>query len=391
AAAWAATELARGRLLTGSPVFIGNPWGLLGYSQADLPALTQITAVTGIYGVSFAIAAVNAAIAEGWTGRRSGLVMASGLAPAAAVLLFGVVTLDGAVEGGVPTPVALVQANLSLGATWRPGLYGRNLDVYLDESHAVLRERPAAMLFWPESALSFFLEEDTAYRLAIAELLRVQDVQLITGGPSAEREGVVGVFRNSVFVLDPDGRLGDRYDKEYLVPFAEYFPAGVDLLRRRFGGVRGFTPRERPGPVATRAGQAGVVVCNEAMLPEVVARRVAAGAEYLINPTNDSWVSSAQYAMQELDIVRIRAVEQRRWLVRTSTAGPSAVIDPWGRTVAAPPPLVRASVSATIAARRGRTPYGRVGDALGILCVMVVLGWCWQQRRSGRPPLRRGG
>src|SRR5262249_7091975 len=134
AAAWAATELARGRLLTGSPVFIGNPWGLLGYSQADLPALTQITAVTRIYGVSFAIAAVNAAIAEWWTGRRSGLVMASGLAPAAAVLLFGVVTLDRAVEGGVPTPVALVQANLSLGATWRPGLYGRNLDVYLDES-----------------------------------------------------------------------------------------------------------------------------------------------------------------------------------------------------------------------------------------------------------------
>lgn len=383
AAAWVAMELARGRLFTGSPVFIGNPWGLIGYSQADLPLVMQIASVTGIYGVGFVLVATNAAAAAAWRDRRLAPAAFAAGVPAAVALAFGLLTLDGAPDVVAPTPVALVQANLSLGATWRPEFYGRNLDVYVDESRRTLDATPAALLFWPESALSFFLEDDEALRAAVVALLRAHDVQLVTGGPRVGARNPRETFANSVFVVDPDGRVAGRYDKEYLVPFAEYFPLGIDLVRRRFGRVREFSPGASPGPLATRAGRAGVVVCNEAMLPEVVGRRVAAGAEYLVNPTNDTWISDAQYAAQELDIVRVRAVEQRRWLVRASTAGPSAVIDPWGRVVAATAPLARASLRASIAPRTDRTPYGRFGDGFGVACVVAMVVAGWRRRHVG--------
>src|SRR5262249_47755644 len=147
-----------------------------------------------------------------------------------------------------------------------------------------------------------------------------------------------GAYWNSIFLLAASGEIRGRYDKEYLVPFAEYFPlGGIDVLRRRFERVRTFVPGLPRPPLPTIAGPAGVLTCNEAMLPEIAGRRVAAGATYLVNPSNDSWLADPQYSAQQLDIVTMRAIEQRRYLVRASTSGPSAIIDPYGRIAAATP------------------------------------------------------
>ena len=115
AAAWAAAELLRGRLLTGTPLFIGNPWGLTGYAHVDNLALMQIVSVTGIYGVSFAIVCVNASLAELWIAGVRGLrdpkaLLGLSLAalPAIATLGFGFLALraegdrGGARGGGSP-------------------------------------------------------------------------------------------------------------------------------------------------------------------------------------------------------------------------------------------------------------------------------------------------
>jgi apolipoprotein N-acyltransferase len=396
-AAWTAAELGRGRLLTGTPFFIGNPWALAGYAHAPHLELVQIASVTGIYGVSFCVACVNAAVAELWhawgSPVRKRALAALGLAvlPAAASLAYGHRVLSGATpgDGARPIPVAIAQANLAVGAHWRSDLYGQNLAEYLELTREAARRGSPRLVFWPESAMTFFVEEEPAYREAIARVTRALDLELVAGSPRRSGSEAEPRYWNSVYVLDPEGGVRGRYDKEYLVPFAEYFPIGVDVLRRRFGRIRSFEHGTETGPLPTRAGPAGVLVCNEAMLPEAAADRVAHGATYLVNPSNDSWISDPQYTEQQFDIASLRAIEQRRYLVRVSTAGPSAVIDPFGRVQVRTRSLERDLALGELRPVAERSIYGTVGDLFGASCGLVVVAALALRRVRCRPDQAR--
>jgi apolipoprotein N-acyltransferase len=119
------------------------------------------------------------------------------------------------------------------------------------------------------------------------------DLELVAGGPHAVPD-VPNAYRNSAFAIDPSGEVRARYDKERLLPFAEYHPLGsLGAVRRSFGGVRAFVPGEAsPPPLPTVAGRAGILICNEAMFPELARARVRAGAELLLVLTNDTWVAA---------------------------------------------------------------------------------------------------
>jgi len=382
AAAWAAAELGRGRLFTGTPFFIGNPWALAGYAHAQNLPLAQIASVTGIYGVSFAVACANAGAAEAWLAwrrreRSRRAVIAPvllSLLPALAFIAHGYAVLGRPAPGAdaPATAIAIAQGNLSVGTQWRSDFYGRNLDVYLTLTDAAATEGHPDIVFWPESAMTFFLEDEPIYRKAIASVTRPRGIELVVGGPRNDGAHPEPRFFNSVFVLGTEGEIRGRYDKQYLVPFAEYFPLQVDVMRRRFGSVRVFEPGSEKAPLATRAGSAGILVCNEVMLPEVASERVARGAVYLVNPSNDTWISDPKYTEQQFDIARLRAVEQRRYLVRASTAGPSAVIDPLGRVLVRTNALQREFVLGEVRPVTERSIYGRIGDSFGLLCALAV-------------------
>jgi apolipoprotein N-acyltransferase len=232
----------------------------------------------------------------------------------------------------------------------------------------------------------FFLEDEPLYRMVIARVLQREAVELVAGGPALE-DADRPTYYNSVFVLSHQGEVRGRYDKEYLVPFAEYFPAGIDLLRRDFGETRVFTPGQRTSPRAPSAGLAGVLICNEGMLPEVAGQRVAQGATYLLNPSNDTWISDPGFVRQQFEIVSLRAVEQRRDLVRVSTSGPSAIVDPWGRVLVEAAAGASSAISGEVVEHQARSVYGRVGDLFALLClaatalsvVRVVVPTIWRR------------
>jgi apolipoprotein N-acyltransferase len=382
-AAWAASELARGRLLE-----IANPWALSGYSQIGFDRLVQIADLTGVYGIAFLLGAANAALAElvaAALARRpigsatTGLAVAGGLV--IATLGYGEYRLRTVADppGVAPVRLAMIQANLDLGSLWQPEFYGRNLDTYLQLTQRVLSERPAVVV-WPENALTFLLEEEPLYRAAIAAVTAPADVQLVTGGPRAVRASPPAYF-NSVFLLSPRGAIEQVYEKERLVPLGEYAPfRRLAVLHERFARVREFSPGTATGPLPTAAGEAGVTICNEAMFPEIAAARVRAGATFLLDPANDTWLT-AKFSAQQFDIVTLRTVEQRRWLVRASTAGPSAVVDPLGRIRLRTEFATPAAVTGEIVPRTDATPYAHLGDAFALGCAAVALaGWA----RAGR-------
>jgi apolipoprotein N-acyltransferase len=184
----------------------------------------------------------------------------------------------------------------------------------------------------------------------------------------------VATYFNSAFVVAPDGSVLARYDKQHLLPFAEYFPLPqLDFLRRDFGRVREFTAGAPGPPLPTVAGRAGVLICNEGLFPEIAGERVRAGAQYLINLSNDTWLNDRTYSEITFNMVAFRAIEQRRYLVRASSSGPSAIVDPSGRVVARSAPLSGAVVDGAIAARDERTVYSRVGDLFVFACAAAVI------------------
>ncbi len=126
----------------------------------------------------------------------------------------------------------------------------------------------------------------------------------------------------------------------------------------------------------------GITICNEAMFPEVAAARAREGAVFFVDPANDTWLTP-EFSAQQFDIVRLRTVEQRRYLVRASTAGPSAIVDPFGRVVVRTAFETRAAIAGTIWPLSGVTPYGRMGDAFALGCGLVALAaWVARSRAT---------
>jgi apolipoprotein N-acyltransferase len=366
AAAWVAAEWSRANLLT------GNPWALFGYSQSRVPLVAQVADVTGVYGLSFVLVAVGF--------RRAGLSLSIASCTVALVLGYGAARLRSIpspdVEAtGTATRIGVVQGNLDLGSQWRQDFYGRNLDVYMQLTLEVLRAERPAVVFWPESAMTFFLDDEPLYRAALGRLLAPYQAQLIAGAPRFTGARHDPDYYNTAFLLSPQGTILAWYDKRRLLPFAEYFPMRqLDFLRRRFARVREFTPGVSDALLPTPAGPAGVVICNEAVFPEIPAARVRAGAAYLVNLANDTWVSDAKFSAQLFDIVVLRAIEQRRYLVRASTAGYSAVVDQWGGVRAVTDPFTRSWIVGSVHALDTVTPYARVGDLFAYACIALWRG-----------------
>jgi apolipoprotein N-acyltransferase len=392
AAAWITAETAR------VLIPFGNPWASLGYSQTAVPIAVQIADLGGVPAVGFVVMAVNAAIAGWWLTRaraeedarrsaHAGLAVAVGLV--GVTLGYGAWRLAAERDGGGPAAVALpvvaAQANLDLGTQWKTEFYGANIGAYADLTTAATTVGPARLVVWPESALTFYLESEKTYAFYLASLVEHTHAALLTGGPRV----VVGAdgkrtFRNAAFLVPSSGEFQLVYEKGRLVPFAEYFPfAGLTLLRRQFGEVREFTPGAQQAPFPTPVGAAGMMICNEAMVGSEAVARVRQGAVWLVTLTNDSWVGRRQYAEIALAMVRLRAVEVRRWLVRASTSGPSAMIDPAGRIVDALPFDAHGTVRASIVPRHDVTVYARIGDAFAWLCVAAtVLAALFGRRRA---------
>lgn len=383
--AWAGMELARTRL------FIGDPFGLFGYTQLDQLWLLQIADITGVYGVSFVLAAANIAVVEllllrhptRATSQRAAIGgLLTVVAAIACVGIYGAVRLQQLVPDEQDgAAVVITQGNLDLGAQWKRESYGLNLDAYMRLTAAALKQQPATLVVWPESAMTFFLENEASYRAALGALLKHYGVEMIAGGP---RIGATPEqYYNTAFLVRRDGEIGAAYDKQRLLPFAEYFPLrSIELLRRNFARVTEFTAGGPARLLPTSLGDAGIVICNEVMFGETVAERVRAGAAFVVTLTNDSWLGDVKYAEQAFDMARLRAIEQRRYLIRASTSGPSAIVAPSGAVQTRTDVNVATTLHGTIQPRHEQTWYARLGDSFGVLCILVPLAVIWWQGRT---------
>ena len=370
AALWTACELVRTRIF-------GQPWGLLGYTQHGEAALLQVAALTGVYGVSFVVALGNAAIAEAWWRWRTGtpaLRTASALAApgalVAAVWLGGTLVLPPAVAGGPERPrVAVVQSNVQPAFHWTRAHAEEQLLANLRLTDQLAGQHPA-LVVWPENAVTLYLEQEPYIADQLRRAAARQGFDLLVGGPRFAD----GHTYNSARLLHPDGRPGAAYDKQRLVAFAEAPPFEHSADAQRDESPRAFSAGTLPGVLRSFAPLA-VSICHELLYPDVINPGVAAGGSILVNLANDGWLDGG-YGVggsQHFAMGVLRAVETRRYLVRASTTGVSAIVDAWGRVLASQPPDGVGIAVAGVAPRYDLTPYVRFGDVFAIGCALAVL------------------
>jgi apolipoprotein N-acyltransferase len=371
---WIVVELARTRISA-------FPWELLGYAQINNIALTRLTTFTGVYGLSFEIMLVNSVFAAAFLVEKQRRKWLLAAAFGAALLLQAGQLLR---PPAVPTDhtALLVQQNIPAEKAWTTDYFQgtlRDLTWISQHPPGVRDGQTFDLIVWPESPSPFFLN-DASFREVVSELARQRQTWLLVGSIGVQNATASppspSVVFNSAGLISPSGQLAARYDKTHLVPFGEYIPFQrflpfMDMLTDQIGNFGWGHSRK---PLEAGEQRLGVNICYESIFPDEVRQSAQGGAGVLINLTNDGWYGDSGAWKQHLEMTRMRAIENGRWMLAGTNTGVTASVDPYGRIVAATGRQLRTALAAPYGLLSGTTFYTRHGDWFAYACAIISLG-----------------
>jgi apolipoprotein N-acyltransferase len=359
-------EFAKGRLPG-----VGFPWNLVGYTAANSLALSQIATIGGVWLLGILVVGFNSLLFYGIVRLRAHRSAAFDIACVVAALLACAAAFG---DRWVPIPTAdhvarLVQTNFPEPDTFPPNWMLTNapeLDQLDSISTGAMQDgQPATWVIWPEVPAPFSMQE-MRFAARAKQVAEKTTNGFLVGEVDWKTKPDVGWRAyNSAALLDPQGRETFLYDKIHLVPFAEHVPLSnwFAFVRRITIEVGDFEPgTEYKVGTLPDGNRFGVFICYEAIFPNEVRNFTRAGAEVLVTISNDGWFGRSAAAAQHLAMARVRSIENRRWLLRSTNNGYTADVDPYGRIVAELPTDVRATLSAPYAYRTDETLYVKFGE-----------------------------
>ena len=416
---WTALELAGARITS-------VPWDQLGYSMVDNGLVNQIAPWTGVYGISFVLVAANALIAGGLLlGRCPGNWFADrrmwGITGAVLLMAGGLGVTIPPPQPATTATAVLVQPNLDVSAAnnWSgPGEWDEHMatfarladeqcKTYIDgipQTGAPTGEIVCPpyvthpdLVVWPEAPAPFF-EEDRRFQNAMGKIARAEQAPLVVNGIGSRFSPEENDWQDyvSAMVFNADGSEAGRYDKIHLVPFGEYVPFArlFFFAHKLTGRVSRFTPGEERKVFRLESPNGGthrygVFICYEAVFADEVRQFSRLGAEVLVNVSDDGWYGDTSAPWQHLNMTRMRAIENRRWILRATNTGVTAAIDPYGRVRQSIPRHKVDALPAEFGYRDDVTFYTAHGDVFGWVCAILALGILGLSFQAGLGPERQ--
>jgi len=359
AALWVAVEVTHGPL--------GFAWLALGNAGVDMGIPMRLAPFTGVYGLSFVFALMAAALALAVIGRQR--VELLWLAP---ILLLPLLPPLPPAERGRETAL-LLQPNISETEQWTAASVDamQRRQVMLSLRGALSEPgQPPSIIVWPEVPAPLYYFEDAVLRGYVDNLARAAKAHVLLG-IVAHTPG--GAPLNSAALVSPEGVPVSRYDKVNLVPFGEFVPWPLGFANKISTELGDFAAGKRVvvSPVGTH--QIGTFICYESVFPNFVRKFAAGGAEVLFNISNDGWFGKSAAREQHLSMVRMRAAENRRWILRSTNDGITAAIDSAGRLRGTLPLYTEATSVTGFSYVRAQTVYTKFGDWFPLLCAMAAL------------------
>jgi len=380
------------------------PWFPLGLAVATHPTLAQFADVSGVHGLSVWIAATNGLLADAWLGWRPALVseprgesrwpgwqdlarwptrpVARPLAIAAllgaGVWSYGVWRLYSVTLRPLAT-IGIVQPNIPEDEKMQQAMRNRFIEPLAALTRQEETQAKPQLVLWPETALPDFLVNHPDWMDSLRALARTGHAPIlfgmidytVTGSGASDFD-----FFNAATTVDTNGRIGSQpaYHKVYLVPIVERVPF---LNPKWFSGLKYFGAFGRGDsavPFTFPFGNVGVLICYESIFPQQSRRFRRAGADLIVNLTNDAWFGQGLAPYQHEAHLRLRAIENRVGIVRAANTGISEYVDPLGRSHGATALFVSAARVYEAQTTSLRPLAVQWGDWIGGACVLVAVG-----------------
>lgn len=347
--------------------YTGFEWLNLGNAGSNMSIPLRLAPLTGVWGLSFAFALMSAAIASVILRRpRIRLVWL--------VLLPALVLLPDVPDAERGNAAAiLLQPNIDDDTEWTPQLVNRTEQqlMILSLSPALAKGQSVDMIVWPEMPAPFE-DTDATFVGRLATIAKTSRAAVLTGVIARAADGAP---LNSALLMGSNGVAISRYDKVNLVPFGEFVPWPFGMLTRKVSTEAGDFEAGRKVVVSTVGDhRIGTFICYESAFPSYIRKFAASGAEALFNISNDSWFGRSAARYQHLLIVRMRAAENARWILRSTDNGITTVIDPAGRVVRATQEYTELAARFQYRYRKDLTFYTRYGDWFVALCALFAAG-----------------
>lgn len=347
--------------------YTGFTWLALGNAGIDLSALMRLAPYTGVHGLSLAFAMMNTAVAL-LLRRRPRIELAPLL------LLLAVFLLPPMPEWRPGArPAVVVQPNVDERDEWpashTKATIRKLVSVSLEQ--ALAEGQPPALVIWPEVPAPFYFENDPFFRDQTMQLASLARSDFLFGATAFAPSGAP---LNSAFLVGRDGSPAGRYDKVRLVPFGEFVPPPFGFIRKISSEAGDFQPGAQQVVLAGAELRLGVFICYESVFGDFVRKLPAQGASVLINLSNDGYFGKSAAREQHLLLARMRAAENRRWLIRATNTGITATIDPAGRIASRLPPFQLTAGRVTFTPMEELTFYSLYGDWLAWLCLIAGAG-----------------
>jgi apolipoprotein N-acyltransferase len=249
------------------------------------------------------------------------------------------------------------------------------------------------VVVWPEAPAPFF-EEEQRFQKAMAEVAEAEQAPLIVNGVGSDfsSEQQQQLDHVSAMIFRADGSEMGRYDKIHLVPWGEYVPyPRIFFFAHKLTGMVGrYTPGTERNVflLETQNGGShryGVFICYEAVFADEIRQFARYGAEVFVNISDDGWYGDTSAPWQHFNMVRMRAIENRRWILRDTNTGVTAVIDPYGSVRQSIPRHQKDALPAEFGFRSDMTFYTAHGDVFAWVCALLSLGivvWAMSRRVS---------
>ena len=374
-AAWLFIEWWRGWFLS------GFSWLSLGYSQTDT-WLASFAPLVGVYGISALLLVCAGALVTLVLGtRRQQQIAARHLRRSLGARGSPLLALVDA-RLRTATSVAVIQGAIPQDEKWLESNRETTLSLYESLTQKALGKQ---LIVWPESAPADLANNLVPFINKVYREAHEHGSALVMGVLRAEGKEPGTRYYNSVMAL---GDEVSWYDKHHLVPFAEFFPvpqfvrAWLRLMSLPYSDFTRGADYQPPLPAAHL--QLGATICYEDAYGSTMIQ-VLPTADALVNVTNDAWFGHSTARHQHFQIVRMRAMEAGRYLVRAANDGISGVVGPHGEVIARAPEFVPAVLVSRIVPMLGLTPYARVGNWLAVTLAVLALAYgLWVRNDRGR-------
>jgi apolipoprotein N-acyltransferase len=380
---WVCFEYCKSIMLT------GFPWENLGYSQYLNTYLIQFADIAGVFGLSFLIVIVNAAIFEVISKRskRAYTLAAVVFLILAVVYIYGFYRLDQVnklTQNAPGMEVSLIQGNIDQSIKWNENYQRETLNIY-EQLSLKNAQANGSLIVWPETAAPFSFQDMNNLHDQVVNLSVKTKSWLIFGSISYLQKKGSDDYFNSAYLLSPSGEIKDKYDKVHLVPYGEYVPLRnvFPFIKKLTAGMGDFGTGTGYYPLSLGDKKVGVLICYEAILPFAARMYKKRSAELLVNITNDAWFGATSAPFQHFSMTVFRAVETRLYLVRAANTGISGIIDPGGKIIAKTNIFHEDALKGYIKFVKIPAFYADYGDLLVIVCFVLII-FCFLGSLKGR-------